>query len=920
MALSTTMKTDLYRFFAVAFDAAPGATYMTQLAEAANSGMTIQQIVEVFTTKPQFTSVYPNFFTNAQFADKLIETVVGASATAEAKTEAKASVEAALALGGEWTRGKVIYQIFNNLANKAADDATWGATSKMMANQVAYAQYYTEVVLGDATDMAPLRAVIANVTATSGTTTADLAASLTPAPVAQTFKLTTGADSIVGGAGADTIIALSINADGADASTLTSFDSIDGGAGTDTLNIYTDVNNMVNVGGVPTPSPLNDALPGTSTVKNVEIVNIYNIDGAAALADASKFEGVTQLWQHNEAAAVTKLAATTTAGFKTAQVAALDVTGAATAAAVNVALDGAADADVTNGNAVTLNVAGAAVNAVNVSGTIAAGTNTPATKSLTINVTTGKNVKTIAVNTAIDATVTVAENLGNTGGTVVTAVDFAASAGGVTFVGDAATATITSGAGKDTITVATTTAKDVVATAADETITATVTTGAGNDSVTVNVTGDGKTNVTTGAGDDTVAITGRGTSVLTVDLGEGADTFTSGVAIAATDSIDAGAGSDTLLLSLVGSANVAAFKNFDVYDVKAMAANLDLDILNAGNTVTEIIGSAALGGAVTLQNVTTNFRATGDMGVANALTLTQKTAGALTVTLDADETGTADAGDDVANVSVAAAAATSVSAVFDTAYLAKAGDVAGETAADNVSTIALATQAATAVSVVSGGAFSKNVLNVTEAGADADDKLAAVTVTGAQALTLSVTGASKLASVDASAATGGLTATLADLKNGGNITLGSGTDKITATNTSTTGAAESITGFAKTAAVAVSAVAADAVAKAAAIAAADVVVLAGAQVANASAVGAGEILTTKGVLSFTGSGPATLAAAIAIADANADAANEAVAFEYLGNSYVFVQGGATDTVVKLTGITGVTNFVENGVTDAFFIV
>lgn len=655
------------------------------------------------------------------------------------------------------------------------------------------------------------------------------------------------------------------------------------------------------------------------SVKNVEIVNVFNIDGPAALADASKFEGVTQLWQNNTVAAVTNLAATTTAGFKTAQAAALSVTGTATAATANIALSGAADADLTNGNAVTLNVAGAAVNAVNVPGTIAAGTNTPATKALTIAVTTGKNEKTITVNTAIDATVTVTENVNNTGTTVVTAVDFAASTGGVTFVGDADTKRITSGAGKDVITVATTTVKDNVATAADETITANVTSGAGNDSVTVNVIGDGKTNVTTGAGDDTVAIIGRGTSVLNVDLGEGADTFTSGTPIAATDSIDAGAGSDTLLLSLVGSANVAAFKNFDVYDVKGMTASLDLDILNAGNTVTEIIGSAALGGAVALQKAT-NFRATGDMGVANALTLTQKTADALTVTLDADEVATGHAGDDVANVSVAAVAATAVSAVFDTAYLAKAGDVSGETAAtDNVSTIALATQAATSLSVVSGGAFSKNVLNVSEAGADTADKLAAVTVTGTQALTLAVTGASKLASVDASAATGGLTASLADLKDGGNITLGAGTDKITATNTSTTGAAESITGFAKTAAVAVSSVAGDAVAKAAVIAAADVVVLAGATVANATAVAGGEVLTTKGILSFTGSGPATLDAAISIANLAAETAGEALAFEYLGNTYVFVQN-ATDTVVKLAGITGVTNFVESTTADNFFIV
>ena len=68
MALTAATKTDLYRFFAIAFNAAPGVTYMNQLAEAANV-MTVEQIVEVFTAKPEFLASYPIFFTNSQFAN-----------------------------------------------------------------------------------------------------------------------------------------------------------------------------------------------------------------------------------------------------------------------------------------------------------------------------------------------------------------------------------------------------------------------------------------------------------------------------------------------------------------------------------------------------------------------------------------------------------------------------------------------------------------------------------------------------------------------------------------------------------------------------------------------------------------------------------------------------------------------------------
>ncbi|NDG82270.1 MAG: hypothetical protein EBX44_10815 [Betaproteobacteria bacterium] len=65
----------MYRFFAVAFNAAPGTTYMDQLYEAVTSGMSTEAIVEVFTTKSQFTDVYPRFMSNKDFATKLINNV-----------------------------------------------------------------------------------------------------------------------------------------------------------------------------------------------------------------------------------------------------------------------------------------------------------------------------------------------------------------------------------------------------------------------------------------------------------------------------------------------------------------------------------------------------------------------------------------------------------------------------------------------------------------------------------------------------------------------------------------------------------------------------------------------------------------------------------------------------------------------------
>lgn len=830
-----------------------------------------------------------------------------------------------------------------------------GADATVVANKLVVAKAFTDAVDDSAQSivdyngeaaadiardfLATVTADTASVTAATGNV-ASTVSSLNGALTGETFTLTAGADPITGTAGNDTINALTIKADGTAATTLSAFDVIDGGAGTDTLNIY---NNNTN----------NTSLPASASIKNVENINIYNDGGAfhtgtAGTIDASKFVGVTNLLQATRAADVTNLAAATTATFKgqnTAAAADLSVTAASGVASAKVALDGVkgtdADADGAfdaGDNTAHLTVAGDALSSVTVSGTLAqavVSTAAAAAANLNLNVTAGKDVETLSVNSAVATKLSITDGAGTK---KVTTIDASASTGAITYADTETTvATVTTGSGKDDVTVVTATSKT-----AGSVVNASVTTNAGDDKVTVKVTGDGNTTVNTGAGNDTVHIQSRDTSVLTVNLGDGADTFTSDVAIAATDSIDAGAGSDTLLLSLVGAANVGAFKNFDVYDVKGMTANLDLDILNTNNAVTEIVGSGALGAAVTLQNVGAgvNFRATADMVFADntaidadeVLTLTQKTAGALTVTLDADETGTGDATDDVAGMSIAAADATSVSAVFDTSYLAAAGAVTGETAAtDNVSTIVLATQAAASINVVSGGANAKNVLNVTEG--TGTDALTTVTVTGAQALTLSVAGASKLATIDASAATGGLTASLANLKDGGTIKLGSGTDVITATNTSNATGAESIQGFAKTAAVAVSDAAADATAKAAAIAAADKIVVdlgANEAVANANGAATGATLA-NGVLTFTGAGPATLDAALVIADAFAETAGEVVAFQYLGDTYIFGQGAthanaggaqgvsAADLVVKLVGVTGVTNLVETG-TDHFFIV
>ncbi len=727
--------------------------------------------------------------------------------------------------------------------------------------------------------------------------------------------LTAGADPVAGTSGNDTINALTVNAAGAAATTLSAFDSIDGGAGADTLNIYNDNTN-------------NTSLPTSATVKNVETINIFNDGGTfhtgtPGTVDASKFAGATQVWQNNLAGNVSNLAATTTAGFKgidNTTATKQTVTAATGVTSATVALDGAKGDSVAGGavdNIFSLDVTGDAVNAVSVSGTLAQKdtASTAAAASLALGVTSGKDVETLTLNTAVKTTVSITEGTGST--KEIKTVDASASTGGITYAGTVAggtvaPATIKTGSGDDDVTIVTATLKDDAATTAvDETRSALLETGAGKDTITINTSGTGTTTVNAGEGDDKVTLNADGSGVLTVNLGAGNDTFTaSGAgAVSGTDVIDGGEGTDSLLLKLVGAANIGAFQNFEVFDAAALAKTLDVDILATKNTVTEFVASADVGVA-SLTNVGSgvNFRATGDM-TTNALTLTQKTAGALTVTLDADSTSTTAEND--TNLKAIASNATSLKAVFDadSGYVQNGANL-------NDQTITLTGTKATTLEVVSGGSEATNILSYTSgvSATAGKDLLDAITISGDKNLTVTVTesSVSQVTSINASELTGNLTISTAELKaesaantfDGGLLTLGSGDDVITVTQ------GAKIAGIEK------------GTAEDAAAQSAFDVITSGSTVAQAADIAATATHTVKdGLWTFNGAGPATLAAAVAAIDVVLGD-DVAVVFEYIGNSYVFIgddTNAADEMVIQLTGVTGLTGLDNVTGTDNLYV-
>jgi hypothetical protein len=175
-SLGGVVSDSLYHFFIVAFGAAPGVTYLDQLAEAAGSGMSLKSIVEVFITKAQFTDVYGVDLSTQAFAQKLVANVVKGAATDAVKAQAVKDIEDAM--GSGFSRADVIYTVFGNLAQKPVTDADWGKTAQLFQNQVQVAKAYTEVMQQSTTDLVTLRSVLDDVGFAAPLTSSDDAVEL----------------------------------------------------------------------------------------------------------------------------------------------------------------------------------------------------------------------------------------------------------------------------------------------------------------------------------------------------------------------------------------------------------------------------------------------------------------------------------------------------------------------------------------------------------------------------------------------------------------------------------------------------------------------------------------------------------------------------------------------------------------------
>lgn len=744
MALDTisTARLEITKIYIAAFNRAPDAAGLSNWMNQYTSGlMTYTQISQDFSNQAEYITKYPSAMTNSEYITAIYSNVFGRTPDAGGLTNWVNQLDAAATTGA--TRGNIMKTMLD------AAGATGNTDGLRLTNQATFA---VQAVVIDGVSDVTATAQLANITSDAATvTTANAAVDTVAANVGtgtgQTFSLTTAADIsgvLKGSAGTtsitgdDTFNALIDQATAAN-STITASDSIDGGAGADILNVT----------GVGTTL---DVL-GSALVTGIETVNIRAT--TANSLNASQIAGLTTVNANLGAGTVL-------------------VTNLATAASIGIIGNGTvvqgelAFAYATATDAITLNIANGvkqgAGDSITAAATIAAGNATGTATTVTINSTGAANVLDVvdlANATLTSVTINAATNL--KGDFLSQATDQVAATGAVTISGAATTVEFT-GAGLD------------------------------NDIAIINASG-----LTAGG-----IIATLGTlSTQVVTGGAGNDTITTSGTVLTTGSVNAGAGTDTLVLGTnVADANTttlaAKFTNFEII---RLGDSFDMSLFGSATGVElNAMTSKAITGMTAAQAANVKVLADQTTGVSLALAASSGTSDVLSIT---------------AGTGLTTAAATNLAALtangFETINVTATPGTTATVGANKTTTIASFTADKVTTINLKGTAFSvTNAATTLASTIDASLLTGDGTVAGSKGLTIAsttfvngstVTGSSLIDNVTVAAGTEGVTLNLgagndlvtanvaslvADGANDGSINGGTGTDKITVTDTTTT--------------------------------------------------------------------------------------------------------------------------------------
>jgi len=222
---------------------APSTAMLETLIAKSVEGASTQDLADYIATTAAFTAEYPATQTAREFATEMFgKLITGGTLDAEINTAVIDLLEGLLTSGTTKAQGFVA--VIDFLANPAnAAHADLGDIAQSFQNRADAAEYFSITKeLGGSTD-AELTAAIASVTSDAATLTAanaaaDATASAEAVVAGQTFTLTTAAETVVGTSGDDKFVGVTIGA-GATGTTLLPGDVLEGGEGDDLLLLST---------------------------------------------------------------------------------------------------------------------------------------------------------------------------------------------------------------------------------------------------------------------------------------------------------------------------------------------------------------------------------------------------------------------------------------------------------------------------------------------------------------------------------------------------------------------------------------------------------------------------------------------------------------------------------------------------------
>ena len=258
---------------------APGTHRLNEWVEAIDGGMSLDDIANHIAASDAFTTTYPTFLTNAEFAASFLANLMGSEEVPAALVTAAEGIVTGL-LNDGMTRGALALAVFTamyQIHDQGEDHAAYGDLGMVangLFNKIAVAEHHTL----NARMEYPSSSVLSGVSSDDATVEAAISSIDDIEVAGQTFVLTTVRDDIDGTSGDDLIVAEPVaQVSNVFQDTLNPFDDIDGGEGNDTIAIY----------GVVAAETLS---LGAEQVRNVENVILSTV--GAIDADMSSWEGL----------------------------------------------------------------------------------------------------------------------------------------------------------------------------------------------------------------------------------------------------------------------------------------------------------------------------------------------------------------------------------------------------------------------------------------------------------------------------------------------------------------------------------------------------------------------------------------------------------------------------------------------------